>query len=96
MRDKFLSSLGLCRRAGALYLGAEAVSSAIRKGEAALVFTAADMSEKSLKQIVTSPAFYGVEHRRSEKTMAELSDALGVTHNVAAVAVKKSTFVNLF
>ena len=96
MKDKFLSNLGLCRRAGALFLGAEAVTAAVRKGEAALVVTAADISEKSLKKVVTLTDFYHVDHKRSDHTMANLADALGVLHNVAVFAVKKSTFINLF
>lgn len=96
MRDKFLTSLGLCRRAGALLLGTEAVFASIRKKEAALVFTASDISEKSLKKVRTSTQFYEVEHRACGYTMAELSDALGVSCNVAVVAVKQSTLVQLF
>ncbi len=96
MNAKFLSNLGLCRRAGALFLGAEAVAAAIRGGEAAVVFAARDISEKSYKKLVTSTEFYKVKLQKTDYTMAELSDALGVSGNVAAVAVKRSTFVNLF
>ncbi|MBR6530032.1 MAG: ribosomal L7Ae/L30e/S12e/Gadd45 family protein [Clostridia bacterium] len=96
MKDKFLSSLGLCRRAGALSIGAEAVHAAIRSGKTALVFVASDVSEATMKKLATSTAYYKVELRRTEYTMAALSDALGVKHNVAAVALKQSTFVNLF
>lgn len=96
MKDKFLSSLGLCRRAGALFIGAEAVLAAIRHKEAAILFCASDISEKSLKKFTTSCAFYNVQLRRTKYTMGELSDALGAGHNVSAVALKHSTFVNLF
>ena len=96
MKAKFLSNLGLCRRAGALFLGAEAVSAAIRSGEAAVVFAACDISEKTFKKLVTSTEYYKVKLQKTEYSMAQLSDALGVSGNVASVAVKKSTFVNLF
>lgn len=96
MKDKFLSSLGLCRRAGKLVLGAEAVSAAVRRREAAIVFCASDVSEASRKKLVTLTEHYKVRLCRTEYTMAQLSDALGVTHNVAAAALKHSTFVNLF
>ena len=96
MKNKILSLLGFATKAGKLGFGFEAAREALRDKKSKIVLIASDISEKSLKKIVTSTAFYGVEHRRSEKTMAELSDALGVTCNVAAVAVKKSTFVNLF
>ncbi len=96
MNDKFLSSLGLARRAGALVLGSEAVFASIRKREAALVFCASDISEASLKKLVTSTTHYNVPLRRTPYTMAQLSDALGAGHNVASAALKHSTFVHLF
>lgn len=96
MKDKFLSSLGLARRAGKLAVGAEAVLSAIRRREAALVFCASDISEKSLKKLRTSTEYYKIPLRQVDHTMAELSDAVGVTHSVGACAVYHSTIVNLF
>ena len=96
MKDKFLSSLGLARRAGAVSVGAEAVLKSIRSRRAALVFAAKDISAQSFKKLATSTEYYNVPLKRVDYTMAELSEALGVTHNVAACSVHQSTIVNLF
>lgn len=49
--EKLLGALGLCRRAGALAIGFDAVRGAIDSGQAALVLVAQDTSERTQKRI---------------------------------------------
>ena len=56
---KFLSLLGLCRRAGKIRLGADLVCDAIRRGDAKLVILASDASENTKKKISNCTGFYG-------------------------------------
>lgn len=50
-RDEILQTLSLCRKAGKLVHGFDAVRSAIGAGKTELVLTAADISEKTGKEI---------------------------------------------
>ncbi len=49
--DKLLGALGLCRRAGALIAGFDAVKDAVLSGKACLVLYAQDASEGNLRRI---------------------------------------------
>lgn len=49
--DKLAGLLGLCRRAGRLTTGFDAVAALAAAGQAALILTAADLSEKSGKEL---------------------------------------------
>lgn len=71
--DKILSLLGLSRRAGKLSLGYEDARLSVKEGKAALLLAAADLSEKSRKNLE-------FEARRGEVPLLELPwpmDALG-------------------
>lgn len=49
--DKLLGALGLCRRAGALIVGFDAVKDAVLMGKAHLVLYAQDASEGNVRRI---------------------------------------------
>ena len=49
--DKLLGALGLCRRAGALTVGFDAVKDAVLMGKAHLVLYAQDASEGNVRRI---------------------------------------------
>lgn len=51
MKDKLLSLLGICRKAGKLESGFDVAAESVKKRKAALVLTAADLSPKSRKEI---------------------------------------------
>ena len=52
-QDKLLNFLGLCKRAGFLISGAETVTRAISEAKAQLVLYASDVSENSLKKVLS-------------------------------------------
>ena len=52
--DKFTSMLGLCRKAGKLAAGRDAVAAALRKGQARLVFLTSDASPRHRREIVAA------------------------------------------
>ncbi len=82
--DKFLTLLGLARRAGKLALGEAPVGEAIKKGEAQAVFLASDGAENTRRKLenrLGDRPFYSVPCNK-----AELGRALGrETCAVAAV-----------
>lgn len=49
--DKLLSAVSLCRKAGRLVTGFDPVKESLQKGEAVLIFCAADLSPNTRKKV---------------------------------------------
>lgn len=56
--NKFLSLLGLCKRAGRLAAGEVAAEQAVRKKQAQLLILAQDASKNTKKKFTNSAAYY--------------------------------------
>ena len=95
MQDKFLSAIGLARRAGAIALGTAEVRDSMKNGKAKLVIVASDVSENTKKEITDTAAFYKKEYIISHYTMAELSNAVGLMRNTSSVAITDSNLTVL-
>ena len=76
MDDK-LRILGIARKAGMLAIGAQAVSTAARSGKAKSILTAADASERSVRNAQGYSADCGALHIAVPYTKEELGAALG-------------------
>ena len=61
-----------------------------------LVIEAADTSENTHKRICDKCSYYGVKHIRLNAGTEILSDAVGKSSSVAAVAVSDENFYKLF
>lgn len=83
MNDPVMSALSLCRKAGALRMGADAAAEALRGGAALAVYTS-DASERTVKKL--SDACRG-EARAVPlaRTMDDMERALGRRFAVAAI-----------
>ena len=95
---RLLSCLGLCVRAGKVIFGVPQIVEAMRRGGAnapVTVFEAADTSENTHKRIADKCSYYKVRHVRLVFSSAELSDAVGKSSSVAAVAVSDENFYKL-
>lgn len=78
-RQRFLSVLGLAKKAGAGVFGASAVCERVRSAKKpAAVFLASDASAGTIKRIRDKCAFYGVDCRAAPVTMEELGAAVGM------------------
>ena len=86
--DKLLNFLGLCRRAGKLTTGSDAVVEKIVNGEALLVIFAGDISANTEKKISKSCALNSVKLLKINRTKEDLSVAVGRFTAVAAVTEK--------
>ncbi|MDD4124419.1 MAG: ribosomal L7Ae/L30e/S12e/Gadd45 family protein [Eubacteriales bacterium] len=82
--DKILSALGLCRKAGKLPFGTDAVLKEIRVKKARLVLIAFDSSDSTKKCITDKAVFYGVKYEIINYTRKELGSALGKPHCACA------------
>lgn len=88
MRDRLLSQLGICRKAGRLACGFDATAEAVRRGEAGLVLTAKDLSPKSTKEISFITARNGVETTPAGVTIDEIEWKIGKRAGILAVTDK--------
>ena len=95
MQDKFLSAIGLARRAGAAALGTEQVRDSAKSGKAKLIIVASDVSENTKKEITDTATFYKTEYIISHYTMAELSSAVGLMRSTSSVAILDSNLTVL-
>ena len=85
MNDRLLSFLGLCRRAGFLIWGADAVERAIRERKALLVLCTADLSANSAGDAAFAAERAGVPQRTLSCTKDELGFAIGKRCGVVCV-----------
>lgn len=90
MTDKFLSTLGLCRKAGLMIFGFDAVCEEIKKpgNKVAGVVTASDLSEKTLKEVKFICDKYGVTVYTCAAGMDQIKSVLGKRTGVIAITDK--------
>lgn len=86
MKEKFLSILGLCRRAGKLTWGYDQVIEAVKEGKAVGIIVACDISDKTFKNIKFETDKKGLDILRTEIPQEELSFYAGVRAGVYAVS----------
>lgn len=77
MNDRVLSLLGLCRRAGKLTMGNDAVIDDILKGKAYLVIFASDLSDNTKKGILSAAKLRGVKVLTTDADKFQLGNAVG-------------------
>lgn len=77
MTERFLTNLGLARRAGKLARGREETLERLRAGALQGVFVASDVSERSRRGITSACAQYGKECVSVPFTMEQLGNAVG-------------------
>lgn len=75
--DKLLSFLGMCKKAGALTIGEEAVGAAMRKGKTYLILTASDAADNTAKRADNYAQWGGNILTALPYTKQELGDMLG-------------------
>lgn len=83
--DKFLSLLGMARRANRVSLGYEQALDAIHSGKCYVVFTASDLSEKTSRGLVFASEETKTVVRAVDYTMHTVSDAVGQKTGIVAV-----------
>ncbi|MEF9852833.1 MAG: ribosomal L7Ae/L30e/S12e/Gadd45 family protein [Hydrogenoanaerobacterium sp.] len=83
--NKLLSMVSLCKRAGKLQVGYDRVADTVRNGEALLVFTTSDLSEKTRKGIDFICEAENIESFVMPITMDELEFEIGKRTGIIAV-----------
>ena len=77
--------ISMCRKAGKLVMGMDMVKDACALGNAKAVFAAADLSDKSLKEVRYSCARYDVKLYALGLTMDEVAEGIGKRTGVIAM-----------
>ena len=85
MNDKILNFLGLCRRAGKLTIGNDAVVDEVKNGKAKLVIVSGDISLNTEKKLKIICGDNNVECLKLNRSRDELSFSLGKFCVVCAV-----------
>lgn len=85
MPDKLSGILGICRKAGRLSMGFDMVCEAMRRGNASLVLTATDCSERTLRGIESCAAETNTETRALPLNIDEIGFAVAKRAGVLAV-----------
>ena len=95
-RQKLLSALGLCRKAGKLICGTPLICDALRSAQKpCAVIMASDNSENTQKKLSDKCAFYGVELIVLSLSGDALSGAIGKSGRISAVAVTDENLYRL-
>ena len=92
MNSKFLSMLGLCRRAGAVIIGTDLVTKALPSGKIKLVMYACDASANTEKKITDKCRFYGAECVKLAYGGGEIAHAIGKISTVSVVGICDENF----
>lgn len=92
--DRFLSMLGLCRKAGKLVIGVPMVAKEISEGKIKVVFVAGDASQNAVKKINDKCTFYNVEYIKTDICADTLSHAVGKSGPVCALGITDGNFSN--
>ena len=96
MKNNLMSSLGLCKRAGKMVCGTDAVCTAMREQKnVLLVLAASDISENTAKKITDKTSYYKVPLYRLDQTCYELGRAVGRMGGSACVGITDQNFVKL-
>ena len=86
--DKLLSMLGICRKAGRLIFGADAVSESIHKGEAHIVLLTHDLSRRSGEKIAAAAVHKSVKVLKIPLSMDEIGTVTGKASGIIAITDK--------
>lgn len=92
MNSKFLSMLGLCRRAGAVIIGTDLVTKALPSGKIKLVMYAGDSSANTEKKITDKCRFYNTECVKLTYGGGDIAHAIGKMSTVSVVGIADGNF----
>ena len=90
--SKFLSMLGLCRRAGAVIIGTDLVTRALPSKKVKIVFCSAGASQNTKKRITDKCSFYNVRLLMIDTPEDVLGGALGKSAGVCVVGITDDNF----
>ena len=85
MNNNLLPAIGLCKKAGKLIIGFDAVAAAIQQNQVSLLALAGDLSPKSAKEIIRLAQGAGVTHLTISVTMNDIKRTVGKRAGILAI-----------
>ena len=92
LNNKFLSMLGLAKRAGAVITGTDLVTKALPSQKVKLVMYAENASANTEKKITDKCKYYNVACIKTVYTSEELAGAIGKLSLVSALGITDENF----
>ncbi len=90
--EKFLSMLGLSRRAGKVVIGTPLVTSTLPSGKVKVVFYTSDASDNTKKRITDKCKFYNTECIIIDTPSDKIGKMVGMNAGVCVVGVTDDNF----
>lgn len=90
--NKFLSMLGLSRRAGQVTIGTPLVTGLLPTGKMRVVFYTADASANTKKRITDKCRFYNVKCIELQIPSSEIGHIVGMKSTVCVVGITDDNF----
>lgn len=88
MNDRFCATLALSKRAQKLLYGFDTVKEGVISGKVHLLFTASDLSPKTVKEVAFLAGKYSIPHLSLAKTMEQIAAIIGKKTGVIGIADK--------
>ena len=85
MNDRFLSMLGIARRAGNAEFGYDKALTAVHSGKAKAVFCAADLSPKTKRGLDFAAEGTSIKIISTDRSMFDITNAVGLKTGIVAV-----------
>ena len=89
---RFLSMLGLCRRAGQMIIGTDLVTKSLPSGKVLVSFYTADSSDNTKKKIQDKCSFYRIKCIQLSIDSLSLSSAIGKDGKICVVGITNDSF----
>ena len=90
--EKFLSMLGLCRRAGRVVIGTPLVTGSLPSGKVKIVYYTYDASSNTKKRITDKCKFYNVNSVMVEIPSERVGKMVGMNAPVCVIGVTDDNF----
>lgn len=85
MNNRFISFLGICRKAGKVSMGFDLVVDDIEKGKTNLILTTSDLSQNTKKKIFLKCRDYNVDYIEIKNSIDEIYAFLGKGSGVISI-----------
>ena len=85
MSDRLLSFLGICKKAGKLYMGFDLAVENIEKGKAKIILIASDLSEKTRRKIISRCTIHNIDYIEINSSIEDIYDCLGKGSGIISI-----------
>lgn len=85
MKNKFISFLGICKKAGKVSMGFDLAVENIEKGNANLILVTSDLSKNTQKKVISKCKYYNVDYIEINNSIEEIYAFLGKGSGIISI-----------